>query len=416
MKHAAAVLTLALLTVGLTAPTATAADSAPTDVKVSWKDDTFQFIHVTWSEDAPQPNRIVVRKVGETTERAGWHVTADGANAFDVPKSAVRQGSTVKDVLEIGVAAGTEAGETSPVAVSAAFDIHYPAQPLFEDMWPAGTNTLTARWYGWNYQDPNPGDPLDRADPVTFNPTYQIGSAAPVLIGKPTTETTVFFAGPKPPYDFYVWSENEWARGVDSARGHARTTAFTASVPSWVVAGTSTVVSGTYAGPSTARVTLQARNSATSAWYAVAGSDFSGSKYRFAIPSQGTRQYRVAIGNRSDGLTAWYGGYSAAVTTTVQQKVTTDGSRTVHRYYGEAPQMYVYVSPAIEGAAAMQRWNGKVWVFVQNVNLRNGWGRNAISRASLGSTTYRYYVPNHLYGGNLVAAAYSPNFVITVQP
>jgi hypothetical protein len=343
-------------------------------------------------------------------------VPAGAANELDLPKETVRLAGTVKDVLEIGVAAGTAAGETSPIALAPAFDIHYPSPPALNNFSVSGTSTLSTSWYVWKYTDPNPGDPLDRDAPTVFHPTYQVGSATPVPLGPATTATTMTLTGPKPPYDFYLWSENEWARGYDTERLHARQTAFTASVPSWMLAGTDTVISGTYNGPVNARLTLQARNSASTPWYAVVSGDFTGSKYRFAIPSRGTRQYRVVLANRSDSdATAWYGGYSAAATSTVQQRVTTTGTQTVWRS-GAGGETCVYVNPPIEGLAALQRWNGKVWVFVQNVNVRYGWGCTPVNKTVLGRTTYRYYVPNHLYGGNLVASAYSPNFVITVTP
>jgi hypothetical protein len=313
------------------------------------------------------------------------------------------------------VAVGSEAGETSAVAVSGAFDVHYSPGTILQEAWVTGSNTLNARWDTWSYTDVTPDDPLDRDDTVMYSPTYQIGTAAAVSIGKPISAMTFSFAGPKPPYDFYVRSANEWAQASDSERAQVRASSITASIPSWVVANNNTVISGTYTGLPAAKVTLQARNSASSAWYVVASTDFTGNKYKFAIPSVVTRQYRVALPNRSTGVTAWLGGYSGAKTTTVQQKVTTTGSETVYRRYSPS-QMSVYINPALDGQVALQRWNGKTWVLVDLLNVRFGWVNRWIPTTVLGSFTYRIYSPNQVYRGSLVAAAYSPNFVITIKP
>jgi hypothetical protein len=423
LKKYATVLLAALLSAGLVTPAraAESTDPAPIEVKISWKDDTYQSIHVTWSEDGAQPNRVVVRRQGETAERAVWYVPADASNAIDLPKEAVRQTATVYEVLEIGVAVGTEAVETSPVAVSAPFDILYPAQTLMQGFAPSGASTLQIRWDGWERGDTaTPDDPLDTDAPMVFHPMYQVGTAAPVPIGRPTTATSLTFTGPKPPFDVYVWSENEWSTGSPSDRVHARTTAFTTSIPKWVIAGSDTVVSGTYSGPRSARVTLQARNSPTSPWYAVVANDFTGGRYRFTLPSQGTRQYRVVIGNTltsesSASLTAWYGGYSAPVTTTTQQRVSTSPPGVPARR-GSTKKLYVYVKPSVNGTAVLQRWNGKTWALVRTVSVRSGFGTAYLNTRVTGRFVYRFYVPQHIFGANPVAGAYSPNYVLTVNP
>lgn len=74
------------------------------------------------------------------------------------------------------------------------------------------------------------------------------------------------------------------------------------------------------------------------------------------------------------------------------------------------------VNPAVNGAAALQRWNGKTWVFITNVAIKGGYGTGYLSATKAGRFTYRYYVPAHTYNGLSVAAAYSPNFVLTVKP
>lgn len=421
-KQVMLVLSAALVFGGTTATPAAAADEVPTNVRIAWKDDTFQFVRVSWSESAAQPNRIIVRERGETTERAVWYVPADAPNVIDLPKKAIRQTATVYEVLEIGVAAGTESGATSATTASAPFDILYPAQTLIGSFGPSGTSTLRLGWQGWERAERDtPGDPLDTDRPMVFHPTYRVGTGAPVAVGKPTTATAITFTGPKPPFDAYVWSENEWDAGSPSDLVRARSRPLTTSIPKWVLAGTDAVISGSYGGPSTAKVTLQARNSATSPWYVVGAQDASANKFRFAVRSQGTRQYRVALDSTADyhsssTLTAWYGGYSPAVTTTTQMTIQVSTQYSAVRRGSARVHTLISVAPAVAGLAQLQRWNGKTWTLVGYVPLSSGQGEALLSTNVAGRFAYRFYVPTQRYHDLPVAAAYSPNFVLTVNP
>jgi hypothetical protein len=420
MKWFALAVPAALLLSTVTAVEAAAADPAPTNVQITWKDSTFEFVHVTWDEEAASPNRIVLRKLGGTVEKIAWHVPAGEPNEIDLPKDVVSQVGSINGSIEIGVAVGTETGETSPVAVSKAFDTIDAGTPRIVSFAPSGTGTLHVVWKAGTpvRKDNTLDDPLDRSAPVIFRPVYKVGTAASVPAGQPTTGTELTFTGPKPPFDFYVMSENEWFTGQPSDWVSAKATAFTTRIPTWAVAGSDTVISGTYAGPEYARITLQARNSPTSPWYAVVGYGFTNHTYRFAVPSRGTRQYRVAVGNTTSAPYAndvWFGGYSAPVTTTTQQKATVILNSYTYRNKTPVPTKLT-VNPAVTGAAALQRWNGKTWVFITNVAIRGGYGTGYLSATTAGRFTYRYYVPAHTYNGLSVAAAYSPNFVLTVKP
>jgi hypothetical protein len=420
MKWFALAVPAALLLSTVTAVEAAAADPAPTNVQITWKDSSFEFVHVTWDEEAASPNRIVLRKLGGTVEKIAWHVPAGDPNEIDLPKDVVSQVGSINGSIEIGVAVGTETGETSPMAVSKAFDTIDAGTPRIVSFAPSGTSTLHVVWKAGTpvRKDNTLDDPLDRSAPVIFRPVYKVGTAASVPAGQPTTGTELTFTGPKPPFDFYVMSENEWFTGQPSDWVSAKATAFTTRIPTWAVAGSDTVISGTYAGPEYARITLQARNSPTSPWYAVVGYDFTNHTYRFAVPSRGTRQYRVAVGNTTSAPYAndvWFGGYSAPVTTTTQQKATVSLNSYTYRNKTPVPTKLT-VNPAVTGAAALQRWNGKTWVFITNVAIRGGYGTGYLSATTAGRFTYRYYVPTHTYNGLSVAAAYSPNFVLTVKP
>ncbi|GAA1556365.1 hypothetical protein [Kribbella lupini] len=413
-KHVGLALSAGLFFGGLVATPAHAADPAPTNVKISWKDDTFEFVHVTWEETGDQPNRVFVRPVGGTAQKFTVHVAADGENTVDLRKDLISEYGSRNAPLEVGVAVGTAEGLTSPVAVSAAFDTTDAGAPKLVSWSPVASSTLNVRWAAEAPpEDTTPGDPLDRSDPVIFHPRFRIGTAEWKPAAPAGTATALTFTGPPPPYDFSLLSQNEWFTGLSSEWIRAGQTKFTANVPAWVVAGANTVISGTYTGPEHLRATLQARNSATSPWYAVASYDLFDQTYRFAVPSRGTRQYRVAFGNTTGSYEqAWFGGYSAAVTTTTQQKAVASlaASKT---FAGEKVPAYLTVNPAVNGTATLQRWNGKAWTVVGSVAVKNGEATGIIHQTTVGSTAYRYYVPAHTFNGLGVAAAYSQQFVLT---
>ena len=76
---------------------------------------------------------------------------------------------------------------------------------------------------------------------------------------------------------------------------------------------------------------------------------------------------------------AWFGGYSAPVTTTTQQKATVSLNSSTYGNNTPVPTQLM-VNPAVNGAAALQRWNGKTWVFFTNVAITPE-GRRLVTKA-----------------------------------
>jgi hypothetical protein len=417
-KWLAAAAAAGLLAVVLPVPAAHAAEPAPTDVEISWKDSTHQYVHVTWREDSDRPNRIVVRARGESTDRFVRHVPAGAANEIDLPKSAVRQAGTAYEVLQIGVSAEDADGAAAgAVGLSAAFDILYAGEPLIEGFSPSGSAAVRLDWRNRPRQDRDtPGDPLDVDPPVLFQPMYRVGTATPVDVGRPTTAAGSTFAVPKPPFEVAVRAQNEWDAGPPSEWVRGRLVAFTTSIPRWVLADAPTVVSGTFSGPPTVRVTLQARNTAASAWYVVSSADFSGGRYRFSLASRGTREYRVAVANTvtSTPSTVWYGGYSAPVTTTTQMTVWPTVYREPAPVGSGLARIGLSIMPGIDGRGELQRWNGKTWTLVGYVFTKHGYGDAYLSSKVASRFAYRFYVPTHRFGAVTVAASYSATFYQTI--
>jgi hypothetical protein len=408
-----------LLSTGVVVPAQAAepTEPAPTNVQISWKDETFQFVHVTWDEDAPRANVVYLRSPASTMKMKRKYLAADAPNAIDLPMESVRT-SGIR--LLVGVAVGTAAGETSPAAESVPFDTIDAGAPKFLSYTPSGTSSLQVSWQKGApiYTDTTPGDPLDRDIPVTYQ-LYLAEDGTDVPIGSPSVLTSASFTGPKPPYSVYVVSRNEWGTNVSDLL-HAAPMPMSASIPAWVVADKDTVIRATFGDPAgppvNVTVTLQARNSATSAWYAVTSVKTGGNDYQFTMPSRGTRQYRIAVSNAAADLVAYYGGYTAPVTTTTQLKATVALAASSVFRSSSPVDAWLRVNPASTGTASLQRWNGTTWVAVASVPFKAGAGTGHLSAATAGTFTYRYYVPAQTYNGLPVAAAYSPNFTLKVNP
>jgi hypothetical protein len=413
-------LSASLLATALTTTEAAAAlpDPAPTNVRISWTDETFKYVHVAWEEDAARPNKIVLRRQGKPAQYLPVYLPPEAPNAVDIPASSVVQyGWTSLDPLEFAVAVGTQAGDTSPFAVSKVFDAQVPNPPERVSVTPSGTSTLQVKWRPATVTDTTPKDPLDRTIPLTYAPYYSLtegGARVPLGTRGPATQLT--FTGPKPPFIFGVVAHNEWGGVFTGARVNAMSTQLTAKIPAWSVYQLNTSnITGTYTPSSEKRqVVLQARNSSTSPWYVVRSYTFSGGKFEFDLGTAGTRQYRVAVPSVvMYGSAAWFGTYSAAATSTTQLR-TTGYFWWNQVYAGSTNEARLAVAPGVNTTASLQRWNGKTWATVGPVKVTNGYGVAYIRTTTKGRVAYRYYVPASTYGGLRFAAAYTPTFVNVV--
>jgi hypothetical protein len=387
---------------------------------VSWKDETFQKVVVTWEETAAQTNRIVLRHKGSTTVLLTYTVAAASPNVLEVDPQLLRYEQWVNSAdapLEFAVTVATGTGDTSPAGVSEAFDAYTPDRPELVSATMSGTSTIAAKWTPKLMADTTPNDPLDRNIPLTYAPYYSLSQGGPKIpIGTRGPATQLTFTGPKSTYWFGVITHNEWGGQFDGAWVVARQTQVTAKVPAWAVYELNTSnVTGTYTPATEKRkVVLQARNSSTSPWYVVASSNFTGGKFSFSLGTGGSRQYRVAIPNTMDyGYVASFGAFTAPAASTTQVRALGSFNWTAI-YAGWTNQAELYVAPHINTTATLQRWNGTTWTTVGPVPVRYGKGVANIRTAKPSRVAYRYYVPASTYGGLYFAAAYTPTFINVV--
>jgi hypothetical protein len=395
----------------LTATEAFAADPAPGAVTIAWKDSTHEFVRVTWTEEGDLPNKVVLR-TGTSTTVLPVFVPAGAANVVDYPATRLEPYS---GQVRIDVSVGTEAGETSPAGFSPRFDtiVAAPAERVSVTL--SGTSGLRLQWKaGYSEFDGTPNDPLDLVDSTRYTPRLVAGGKLTDLAAaSPATAVTV--AGHALPYQIEVLASNEWGT-VNRRLGGASALGLKAVIPTWVKSGSPTsqpAITGTVAARN-APVYLQARNTASSAWYTASSQQAANGTFKFLLGASGSRHYRVLAPNYTDAAgIAYFGSYSAAVATTVQ--VNTWGARftpaTVRR--GQTATAEIHHSPVCSYAIVLQRWTGKAWNTVGYVRTGPGGGRGYVKGAAPGRVAYRYYLPAVTVNGFKYAAAYSPNFVLT---
>lgn len=396
----------------LTVTPAVAADPAPTNVKIGWKEGAPAVVHVSWDDDGGLPNKVVRRREAGSAELGVTYVPAGGPDFVDLPADHF---STDVE-LEIAVSVGTEDGQTSPATASPRFDT-YRARPSDERKFTlSAENTVIVEWKYYEVTDTGtPNDPLDRPGTTLYTPQYRLHDTDPwVKLTEPSVQPSAFFGSPAPRYLFSVGAQNEWGpgwAGVDLTIGNA---GLEAAIPAWAqVNSPQAKITGTFE-PAQAQVVLQAQNAANSPWYVVSSRVFQNGRFEFDLGASGSRRYRVALPTIRDDAKSegWFGGYSQVVATTMQQAGQASWAQPVVPR-GATAKAPLVITPGLSSKAVLQRWTGTTWATVGAVPVANGRGEGVIRVTSPGRVAYRYYLPAASLNGLPYAAAYTPNFVLT---
>ncbi|GAA1556375.1 hypothetical protein [Kribbella lupini] len=397
----------------LVAAPASATDVVPTNVRIAWKDTTFQTVVVSWDEAEPVGNSIQLFKRGFTTAYYATSFLADQPNSVEVPAATIRaanwrEGRDTPFEFAVSASGG-------PKVVSMSFDANTPDAPEVVSRTLSTAGVSTVRWKDAS-RDTTPNDPLDRTEPLTYQVNYvPTGSPKSYPIGARTAATQATYTL-RSPYSLYVAGYNEWGNQFYRRLLTAEATRLTAKVPSWVVYQDSARVTGTYTPATESRpVVLQARNSSTSPWYVVASAVFRSGKFGFQLGTGGSRQYRVVTptATYSAGAVIAYGASTAPAASTTQLR--TSGFFTGDPILaGMRNTAGVYVYPALNTTAQLQRWTGTAWSTVGPVTVKAGTGYGSVLATKPGRTAYRFYVPVSRTGGTWFAAAYTNTFVNNV--
>jgi hypothetical protein len=417
MKLISALAVAAGLTASLlTALPAYAADEAPTNLKLGWNVAGSGQILVSWDEATPVSNVISLRKRGETKVYDTWQTTAAQPNSVKIPASWISSygGDAGRDMpLEFTVSAGSLGSE----AVSVGFDVNVPLAPQRVSSVLAASGAMTVKWKSPTWTDTTPNDPFDLNQPLTYQVTYDPANSSyyDVKIGARTTATQVTYTL-RSAYQLNVSAYNEWSEATTNSMLRTYGTGVAAKVPAWAVYNRRSSVTGTYTPATEDRqIVLQARNTATSAWYTVSSKTFRDGKFEFPFGTGGSRQYRVVAPATWFGTSLAYQAVTPATSSTTQLDVFGFFvSPQIGTYDRNTAGVYVY--PQANTTATLQRWNGKAWTTVGPVQVKNGTGKGYIIAPKAGRTAYRYYLPATLYGGARFAAAYTNTFVNNVIP
>jgi hypothetical protein len=410
--------------------TACTSEPAPTDVAVAWADASHQMVRVTWKESGSQPNKVSVAGVAAAPPDVVQYIDADVPNstlirALDFPKDGTFRVSVVLGSLSGGI--------TSKPGLSPMFDTDGPAAPLLASVGTPRTGGVQVDWRpGPPVEDFTPGDPLDLNTPSTaFVPT--VSGAGPhrarplTAAGKANRHV---IKGIQPPFLFTVRATNEWG-ATDGASVVADTTTTTAAFPARTVFSLSTPIRGRVIrnrlvcragncapqpmpGPGLP-VVLQARADSSKPWSAVATTwTRDGGAFNFAPQSPGTRQYRVLAATFTGSPWMAFGSGSGAGTTSSRVRVWPRFSAPVVGYRQRVTAS-VRIWPAVHTTATLQRWNGRAWVSVKYVAVRNGVGSYQFTALMKGSYGFRFVVPSVRYAGRTVTGYTTPSMVLTTH-
>jgi hypothetical protein len=405
-------------------------EPAPADVRVAWADASRKNVKVTWSESGTQPNKISVEGVVVASPEATRYVRADQPNEALIPASDFPMNGNFRVSVSIG---STQDGITSKPGLSPMFDTDGPVPPVLTSVQNVHGTAVMVEWRrGAPTEDYTPGDPLDvQSASTSFEPT--VVGAGP-LKSRPLAglgrSTRHLIKDVRPPFRFTVRAVNEWGT-MYGASVVGDTTTTTASFPRQTVFSMATPVRGRVTrhrlvcresgceseplpGPGLP-VVLQARTNASSPWtYAGRTTTGAGGTFYVSTRSPGTRQYRVVALNWDGSPWVAFGSTSSAATTGSRVRVWPRFSKPVVRYR-ERVTAAVRTLPRSNTTAVLQRWNGRGWIGVKNVAVRNGVGTYTFTALMRGSYGYRFVVRTVRYGGRTVHGYATHSVVLTTR-
>jgi len=399
-------------------------------VQIAWADVAQGQLKITWTESSPVANTVQL-KAG-ALKQLGTTSAAE-PNELLVPIGDLGNSSDPADRVSIVV---SDPGGGS--AASPDFDRYLPhPDKVAMTTSPEGA----ARWtISPDLSDATAGDPLD-VDGLTRYDVDLREQGSPHYCNtvdlSDSTSTTGVIPRRTRPYAVHVQPHNEW--GVDLASagpsGSVTTSALTITAPAATQYGTVTTITGGIGefslmessptrceewamyGPST-NVTLQARDTATSAWYAVSNTKTgSVGAYRFTVKNAGAREFRVVADDQQRAGSFMYGASTAAKLVRSTTQVVSAKFIAPVITFGTKPQAYLWVDPAGSQQAALQFKNASgVWQGMTYKTLSSGRGIATFTFNRRGATQFRWWTPGTTTSTGLkVDPVYSSIFTLTVR-
>ncbi len=413
--------------------TACSSDPTPTNVKVSWADDTRQAVRVSW-KDSGAPNRITVEGVLSTNPTYVQYVPDDDSNSWDIPTSIFPPDGTYKVAVGVGTSTG---GLTSKLVRSPVFDTNGPVRPSGATAVPQGQDVLMRWTVPPAPQDFTPNDPLDVTGKVQYY-VPEVGKAGEPLqpAGTATTTQRQVIKNLKPPYLLQLRAQNEWNSTV-GGQISARTSETTAAVPglaqysltlqirgrtvlqevSCPVEGRCVQQRATAAG---LPVMLMTQVTPKARWTPAArGVTTAGGHFQVAVVNTASRPYKVVVPLYSRvGVLAAESESKPRYTKSVVRVQTAGFLDRGMRKRNQTATVQVIVQPAITGTAMLHFWNRQTrkWTNVKAVALVKGKGAFSFKATKLGLSTYRFAIPGAAMAGRKIDPTMTANLNLSVRP
>ncbi|TDW88235.1 hypothetical protein EV137_6329 [Kribbella pratensis] len=429
------VLAVALAVVaGAASLTACASDPPPTDVAVAWAPNGRAAVLVTWKDNG-QPNRITIEGVLSESPSYVKYVPAGEPNRWEIPTSAFPADGNYK----VAVATGTsQGGVTSKLTKSPVFDTDGPVRPTAATVAKQGRGVLIRWSVPVAPQDFTPNDPLDVKGKKTQRYVPMIGRPGQMLkvIGPATTSNRQVIKSVKPPYTFQLRTQNEWSTSI-GGQVLGLTSSINAAVPSLAQFSVPIRVRGRVilyqvgcdldspctsqrATPAGVPVVVLTQVTPGSRWTPAArGSTTAGGYYDIAVPTGGSRPYKITVpentkGGTHTGTSTSKPAYTKSIVRVASAGFANGNTATAK---GSTVTVSVAVKPALNTTVMLQAWNRQTrrWVDSKALPMRNGQAALAFKAAQPGDFVYRFVIPGAMMFGRPMDGTTTPQLQLHVR-
>jgi hypothetical protein len=429
------VLAVALAVVaGAASLTACASDPPPTDVAVAWAPKGRAAVLVTWKDNG-RPNRITIEGVLSESPSYVKYIPAGEPNRWEIPTSAFPADGNYK----VAVATGTsQGGVTSKLTKSPVFDTDGPVRPSAATVAKQGRGVLIRWSVPVAPQDFTPNDPLDSDGKKTQRYVPMIGRPGQMLkvIGPATTSNRQVIKSVKPPYTFQLRTQNEWSTSI-GGQVLGLTSSINAAVPSLAQFSVPIRVRGRVilyqvgcdldspctsqrATPAGVPVVVLTQVTPGSRWTPAArGSTTAGGYYDIAVPTGGSRPYKITVpentkGGTHTGTSTSKPAYTKSIVRVASAGFANGNTATAK---GSTVTVSVAVKPALNTTVMLQAWNRQTrrWVDSKALPMRNGQAALAFKAAQPGDFVYRFVIPGAMMFGRPMDGTTTPQLQLHVR-
>ncbi|WP_410786120.1 hypothetical protein [Kribbella sp. C-35] len=429
------VLAVALAVVaGAASLTACASDPAPTEVAVAWAPKGRPAVLVTWKDNG-QPNRVTIEGVLSESPSYVKYIPAGEPNRWEIPTSAFPPDGNYKVAVGTGTSQG---GVTSKLTKSPVFDTDGPVRPSAAAVAKQGRGVLIRWSVPVAPQDFTPNDPLDVKGKKTQRYVPMIGRPGQMLkvIGPATTSNRQVIKSVKPPYTFQLRTQNEWSTSI-GGQVLGLTSSINAAVPRLAQFSVPIRVRGRVilhqvgcdldapctskrATPAGVPVVVLTQVTPGARWTPAArGSTTAGGYYDIAVPTGGSRPYKITVpentkGGTQTGTSTSKPAYTKSIVRVASAGFANGNTATAK---GSTVTVSVAVKPGMNTTVMLQAWNRQTrrWVDSKALPMRNGAAALAFKAAQPGDFVYRFVIPGAMMFGRPIDGITTPGLELHVR-